>query len=95
MIISIFQDTDSFIIGQRVYVDGVKPGRIQFIGETKFGLNTFFASQHILNPTLLLLLLLLLLPLLLLMLLLLIMLLMLLFHHPMFRSRGMVGGFPR
>ena len=31
------QDTDSFIIGQRVYVDGVKPGRIQFIGETKFG----------------------------------------------------------
>jgi len=31
------EDTDSFIIGQRVYVDGVKPGRIQFIGETKFG----------------------------------------------------------
>ena len=30
-------DTDSFIIGMRVYVDGVKPGRIQFIGETKFG----------------------------------------------------------
>ena len=26
------EDTDSFIIGQRVYVDGVKPGRIQFIG---------------------------------------------------------------
>jgi len=70
------EDTDSFIIGQRVYVDGVKPGRIQFIGETKFGLNTFFASQHILNPTLLLLLLLLLL-------LMLLMLLMLLFHHPM------------
>lgn len=31
------EDTDQFIIGQRVYVDGVKPGRIQFIGETKFG----------------------------------------------------------
>ena len=23
--------------GERVYVDGVKPGRIQFIGDTKFG----------------------------------------------------------
>merc|ERR1712012_1414381 len=31
------EDTDSFIIGMRVFVDGVKPGRIQFIGETKFG----------------------------------------------------------
>ena len=31
------EDTDSFIIGERVYVDGIKPGRIQFIGETKFG----------------------------------------------------------
>jgi len=31
------EDTDSFIIGERVFVDGVKPGRIQFIGETKFG----------------------------------------------------------
>jgi hypothetical protein len=31
------EDTDSFIIGQRVYVDGIKPGRIQYIGETKFG----------------------------------------------------------
>jgi len=31
------EDTDSFIIGQSVFVDGVKPGRIQFIGETKFG----------------------------------------------------------
>jgi len=29
-------DTDSFIIGERVYVNGVKPGVIQFIGETKF-----------------------------------------------------------
>ncbi len=31
------EDTDSFIVGQNVYVDGVKPGRIQYIGETKFG----------------------------------------------------------
>merc|ERR1719445_537153 len=31
------EDTDSFIIGERVFVDGVKPGRIQFIGDTKFG----------------------------------------------------------
>lgn len=31
------EDTDSFIIGERVYVDGINPGRIQFIGETKFG----------------------------------------------------------
>ena len=31
------QDTSSFIVGDRVYVDGIKPGRIQFIGETKFG----------------------------------------------------------
>ena len=29
-------NTDSFIIGQRVYVNGTKPGVIQFIGETKF-----------------------------------------------------------
>ena len=28
---------DSFIIGERVNVDGIKPGRIQYIGETKFG----------------------------------------------------------
>ena len=33
----LISDTDSFIIGMNVYVDGVKPGRIQFIGETKFG----------------------------------------------------------
>ena len=31
------EDTDSFIVGQPVYVDGVKPGMIQYIGETKFG----------------------------------------------------------
>ncbi len=31
------EDTDSFIVGERVFVDGVKAGRIQFIGETKFG----------------------------------------------------------
>lgn len=29
-------DTDSFMIGQRVYVGGVKPGRITFIGEVHF-----------------------------------------------------------
>ena len=45
------QDTDSFIIGQLVYVDGVKPGRIQFIGETKFGkLVNFFNSDVISFP---------------------------------------------
>lgn len=31
------ENTDSFIVGQRVYVDGIMPGRIQFIGKTKFG----------------------------------------------------------
>ena len=31
------ENTDQFIVGQTVYVDGVKRGRIQFIGETKFG----------------------------------------------------------
>jgi hypothetical protein len=31
------EDTDSFIVGMRVYVDGVNPGRIQYIGECKFG----------------------------------------------------------
>ncbi|KAL1452149.1 hypothetical protein WDU94_006453, partial [Cyamophila willieti] len=30
------EDTDSFIIGDRVYVGGIKSGRIAFIGETKF-----------------------------------------------------------
>lgn len=30
------EDTDSFIIGQRVYVGGTKPGKIAFIGETQF-----------------------------------------------------------
>ena len=30
-------DTSTFIVGDRVYVDGIKPGRIQYIGETKFG----------------------------------------------------------
>lgn len=29
-------DTDSFMIGQRVYVGGVKSGRITFIGEVHF-----------------------------------------------------------
>ena len=31
------EDTDGFMVGMRVFVDGVNPGRIQFIGETKFG----------------------------------------------------------
>uniref|UniRef100_A0A8D9BFU1 Restin homolog n=1 Tax=Cacopsylla melanoneura TaxID=428564 RepID=A0A8D9BFU1_9HEMI len=30
------EDTDSFIIGDRVYVGGTKSGRIAYIGETKF-----------------------------------------------------------
>ncbi|KAL3268090.1 hypothetical protein HHI36_007217 [Cryptolaemus montrouzieri] len=30
------EDTDSFIIGQRVWVGGTKPGTIAFIGETQF-----------------------------------------------------------
>ena len=29
-------DTDSFVIGDRVYVGGTKPGRIQYIGDTQF-----------------------------------------------------------
>lgn len=29
-------DTDSFIIGDRIYVGGIRPGRITFIGETHF-----------------------------------------------------------
>lgn len=29
-------DTDQFIIGQRVYVGGTRPGQIAFIGETHF-----------------------------------------------------------
>merc|ERR1711963_449189 len=31
------EDTDIFKIGDTVHVDGIKRGRIQFIGETKFG----------------------------------------------------------
>jgi len=30
------EDTDSFIIGQRIWVGGTKPGKIAFIGETQF-----------------------------------------------------------
>ena len=30
------EDTDSFRIGDSVYVDGIKPGRIQFIGKPLF-----------------------------------------------------------
>lgn len=29
-------DTDSFIIGQKVWVGGIRPGHIQYIGETHF-----------------------------------------------------------
>lgn len=31
------EDTDNFIVGDRVWVGGTKPGRIAFIGETQFG----------------------------------------------------------
>lgn len=30
------EDTESFMIGDRVWVGGTKPGRIAYIGETKF-----------------------------------------------------------
>jgi hypothetical protein len=30
------EDTDSFIIGDRVWVGGAKPGQIAYIGETQF-----------------------------------------------------------
>jgi CAP-Gly domain-containing linker protein 1 len=30
------EDTDSFIIGERVWVGGTKPGTIAYIGETQF-----------------------------------------------------------
>lgn len=30
------EDTDSFIIGDRVWVGGTKPGVISYIGETQF-----------------------------------------------------------
>lgn len=30
------EDTDSFIIGERVWVGGSKPGQIAYIGETQF-----------------------------------------------------------
>lgn len=30
------EDTDSFIVGDRVYVNGSRSGRIAFIGETHF-----------------------------------------------------------
>lgn len=31
------EDPDSFIVGDRVWVGGTKPGIIAFIGETQFG----------------------------------------------------------
>lgn len=30
------EDTDSFIIGDKIWVGGVKPGTIAYIGETQF-----------------------------------------------------------
>lgn len=30
------EDTDSFIIGEHVWVGGTKPGQIAYIGETQF-----------------------------------------------------------
>ena len=30
------EDTDSFIIGDRIWVGGTKPGQIAYIGETQF-----------------------------------------------------------
>lgn len=30
------EDTDSFIIGDKVWVGGTKPGQIAYIGETQF-----------------------------------------------------------
>ena len=34
------EDTDSFKIGDKVYVDGIKPGRIQFIGKSIYEIYT-------------------------------------------------------
>lgn len=31
------EDTDKFIIGNRIWVGGTKPGQIAYIGETNFG----------------------------------------------------------
>lgn len=31
------EDTDKFIIGNRIWVGGTKPGHIAYIGETNFG----------------------------------------------------------
>ena len=39
------EDTDSFKIGDSVYVDGIKPGRIQFIGK-KFWYHYLFLQAH-------------------------------------------------
>ena len=43
------EDTESFIVGERVWVDGVKPGRIAYIGETKFGPGEW-AGVHLDEP---------------------------------------------
>ena len=39
------EDTDSFRIGDSVYVDGIKPGRIQFIGKPLFC--TYFLANFL------------------------------------------------
>ena len=44
------EDTDSFIIGDRVFVDGIKPGRIQYIGVTKFGPGDDWAGVFLDEP---------------------------------------------
>jgi hypothetical protein len=43
------EDTDSFRIGDSVYVDGIKPGRIQFIGKLRFCCLTFYFSKIFTN----------------------------------------------
>ena len=43
------EDTDSFKIGDSVFVDGIKPGRIQFIG--KNGLLSFFSINYPLSKS--------------------------------------------
>jgi len=44
------EDTDSFIVGDSVWVDGIKPGRIQYIGVTKFGPGDDWAGVFLDEP---------------------------------------------
>jgi len=44
------EDTDSFIVGDSVFVDGIKPGRIQYIGVTKFGPGDDWAGVFLDEP---------------------------------------------